>query len=307
MTNNKIFPYKLDPSTDLNGVECVTCKNATVVHIPQLDKLVNEELKHPAKINGFIVILCTRGSVTLDVQMNEYTIHTNEVFVAPSSVVAFKECHDCEIYIFGFTNEFAIEMNIDLMMIMPLTSSLHSQCVIHRIGEQDIEKIHSSFASQHHEYTTTYQSNNPNTEVFREYIIRHMFASMIYRVCQMVAQHNAVAIEPNSPKDRSSDYFKRLIGLLHTYYKTERSVEFYADKMNLTPKHLSRVVRNHSGKSAHQWIDEFVVLEIKNLLKFSDLSIQQISYELNFPNPSFMGQYFKRITGKTPGAYRKEM
>ena len=77
--------------------------------------------------------------------------------------------------------------------------------------------------------------------------------------------------------------------------------------MNLTPKHLSRVVRNYSGKSVHQWIDEFVVLEIKNLLKYSDLSIQQISYELNFPNPSFMGQYFKRITGKTPGEYRKEI
>ena len=307
MTNNKIFPYKLDPSTDLNGVECVICKNAAVIHIPLLDKLVNEELKHPAKINGFMVLLCTRGSVTLNIHMNEYTIRTNDIIVAPSSVVAFKECHDCEIYIFGFTNEFAIEMNIDLRMIMPLTSSLLSQCVIQHISDDDIEKIHSSFKSQHNEYTATYRSNNPNIELFREYIIRHMFASMIYRVCQMVAQHNAVAIETTTTKDRSSDYFKQLISLLHTYYKTERSVEFYAGKMNLTPKHLSRVVRNYSGKSAHQWIDEFVVLEIKNLLKFSDLSIQQISYELNFPNPSFMGQYFKRITGKTPGEYRKEI
>ena len=124
--------------------------------------------------------------------MTEYTIQTNDIIVAPSSVVTFKECHDCEIYIFGFTNEFAIEMNIDLMMIMPLTSSLHSQCVINHIGDEDIEKIHSSFASQLHEYTTTYQNSNPNMEMFREYIIRHMFASMIYRVCQMVAQRNAV-------------------------------------------------------------------------------------------------------------------
>jgi AraC-like DNA-binding protein len=64
-------------------------------------------------------------------------------------------------------------------------------------------------------------------------------------------------------------------------------------------------VRAFSGKSVHRWIDEFVVLEIKNLLRNSDLSIQQISYELNFPNPSFMGQYFKRITGQTPGEYRR--
>ena len=76
--------------------------------------------------------------------------------------------------------------------------------------------------------------------------------------------------------------------------------------MNLTPKHLSRVIRNFTGKSVHQWIDNIVVLEIKNLLRYSDLSIQQISIELNFPNPSFMGQYFKRITGKTPGEFKRE-
>ncbi|MBR0339905.1 MAG: AraC family transcriptional regulator, partial [Alistipes sp.] len=51
--------------------------------------------------------------------------------------------------------------------------------------------------------------------------------------------------------------------------------------------------------------DEFVALEIKNMLRHSKLSIQQISNELNFPNPSFMGQYFKRITGLTPGEYKK--
>ena len=125
-------------------------------------------------------------------------------------------------------------------------------------------------------------------------------------MCEIVAA-NAPEPQPIVTKDRSSEYFERLLRLLSEHYKTERSVEFYADKMNLTPKHLSRVVRNFSGKSVHQWIDNFVVLEIKNLLKHSDMSIQQISYDLNFPNPSFMGQYFKRITGKTPGEYRREI
>ena len=133
-----------------------------------------------------------------------------------------------------------------------------------------------------------------------------MYASMVYRLCEYIATINSVSTQFAS-KDRSSDYFKQLVSLLHEHYRTERSVEFYANQMNLTPKHLSRVVRTYSGKSVHQWIDDFVVLEIKNLLKYSDLSIQQISYELNFPNPSFMGQYFKRITGKTPGEYRREI
>ena len=168
-----------------------------------------------------------------------------------------------------------------------------------------INEIHRSFDALYKEYSQP-ASDNDNLGIFREMFIRHMYAGMIYRVCEFIATTNSINTKP-TPKDRSSDYFKLLTNLLHEYYKTERSVEFYADKMNLTPKHLSRVIRNYSGKSVHQWIDEYVVLEIKNLLKYSDMSIQQISYELNFPNPSFMGQYFKRITGKTPGEYRKEV
>ena len=106
-------------------------------------------------------------------------------------------------------------------------------------------------------------------------------------------------------KDRSSEYFERLMSLLSENYRDQRSVEFYAEKMHISSKHLSRVIRTFTGKSVHQWIDDFVALEIKNLLKYSNMSIQQISYYLNFPNPSFMGQYFKRITGLTPGEYKK--
>lgn len=106
-------------------------------------------------------------------------------------------------------------------------------------------------------------------------------------------------------KDRSSEYFDKLMALLSEHYRDQRNVEFYAEKMHVSSKHLSRVIRSYTGKSVHQWIDEFVALEIKNLLKYSNMSIQQISLALNFPNPSFMGQYFKRITGMTPGEYKR--
>ncbi|MBQ9137669.1 MAG: AraC family transcriptional regulator [Alistipes sp.] len=307
MSNNKIFPYKIDASQHSSDIQYVACKNAAVVHIPLLDKLVEKEMKHPAKINGFVAIICTKGTVTLNIHMNDYTMQTGHMIVAPSSVISFKQCNNCELYIIGFTNEFAIDMNIELRMIMPLVSSLHSQCIMYKIEREDVlNDIPKSFRSLHEEFTAPHNNTGSNSDIFREYAVRHMFAAMVYRICQMVSNINSIETDV-APKDRSSDYFKQLISLLHDHYKTERSVEFYASQMNLTPKHLSRVVRNYSGKSVHQWIDEFVVLEIKNLLKFSDLSIQQISYELNFPNPSFMGQYFKRITGKTPGEYRKEM
>lgn len=305
MVNNELFPYKIDFLEQKEYIEYVACRNAALLHINSLDKHIENSMKYPAKLNGFITIICTRGEVTLSAHMIDYTIKQNDVFIAPTAVVEFKQCKDCEIYIAAFNSDFAANMNIDLQVIMPIISSLHSQCIVHTINNPIlIQSLHSSFTSIYREYSKPIHNNE--VAKFREMGIRHMYAAMIYRLCEFIAQCNEIKTSITQ-KDRSSDYFKQLIHLLHEHYKAERSVEFYANKMGLTPKHLSRVVRTSSGKSVHQWIDEFVVLEIKNLLKFSDMSIQQISYELNFPNPSFMGQYFKRITGKTPGEYRKEI
>ena len=205
----------------------------------------------------------------------------------------------------AFNAEFAVEMNIDIKVVLPIISSLHNSAVLRRLTPEQTAKMSHSFAAIYKEYSEPRYAD-VDISYYREMSMRHMYAAIIYRLWEFIAVVNQIDVATSS-KDRSSDYFKQLVSLLHQHYRTERSVEFYANQMNLTPKHLSRVVRNHSGKSVHQWIDEFVVLEIKNLLKYSDLSIQQISYELNFPNPSFMGQYFKRITGKTPGHYRREL
>ena len=306
MIENELFPYKINYLDEKEGIDYVACKNAALVHIHSLDEHIGREMKYPAKMNGFFAMVCTKGSVTLSVHMKDFTLTENTIIVAPTTVVTFKKSHNCELYIAAFNNDFASEMNINLKLIMPIISSLHKQSIVHNISKPDvIEALKRSFNALYTEYTQSL-SDEANGGLFKEMAIRHMYASMIYRLCEFIATSHSIQTEI-TPKDRSGDYFRQLITLLHEHYKTERSVEFYANKMNLTPKHLSRVVRNYSGKSVHQWIDEFVVLEIKNLLKYSDLSIQQISYELNFPNPSFMGQYFKRITGKTPGEYRKEI
>lgn len=89
------------------------------------------------------------------------------------------------------------------------------------------------------------------------------------------------------------------------HYRKERSVQFYAERLHLTPGYLSTFVKNVSGKTPSEWIDSYVVLEAKALLKSSMLTIQQISNELNFPSQSFFGKFFKRVTGMGPKTYRE--
>jgi AraC-like DNA-binding protein len=75
--------------------------------------------------------------------------------------------------------------------------------------------------------------------------------------------------------------------------------------MSLTPKYFSKKVREASGKSVSQWIDEMVIMEAKAMLKSSNLTVLQISEKLNFPNASFFGSYFKKRTGISPIQYRE--
>lgn len=79
------------------------------------------------------------------------------------------------------------------------------------------------------------------------------------------------------------ELFRRFIALVNQHSKHERSVNFYADKLCLTPHYLSSVIRETSGQTVMQWINQAVILEAKVLLKHSNLLVFQISDELNFP------------------------
>ncbi|MDE5875080.1 MAG: helix-turn-helix domain-containing protein, partial [Muribaculaceae bacterium] len=96
----------------------------------------------------------------------------------------------------------------------------------------------------------------------------------------------------------------KFISLVQQNFKKERFLEFYSSKLEITPKHLSRTMKALTGYSAVEWIERYVILEAKVLLKSTNLSIQQIADELNFPSQSFFGKYFKKNVGMSPKDFR---
>lgn len=103
---------------------------------------------------------------------------------------------------------------------------------------------------------------------------------------------------------RQEEILQQFIKLLFKYHRRERSITFYASKIFLTPKYLSKVIHETSGKSISQWIDEMVIMVAKALLKSSDMTVSEISEELNFATPSLFCRYFKKNTSLTPIQYR---
>ena len=137
---------------------------------------------------------------------------------------------------------------------------------------------------------------------FRKEAIQHLLASLIYYL-EYIAQNS---IELNSAQlTRQEEIFQRFISLVNVYSKKERNVNFYADKLCLTPRYLNTVIRQASQQTVMDWINQSIILEAKVLLKHSNLLVYQVSDELNFPNPSFFSKFFKRMTGMTPHEYQQ--
>ena len=107
-----------------------------------------------------------------------------------------------------------------------------------------------------------------------------------------------------STNRRCDEVTKAFISLVEQHYIEHRELSFYAEKLNLTSKHLSRAVKKASGKSATAWIEKYVILDAITQLLSSSLTIKEIAYELNFPSQSCFGKYFYRIMGVSPLSYR---
>ena len=121
-----------------------------------------------------------------------------------------------------------------------------------------------------------------------------------FELCNIFNNHAPAVTASVKSKSRKEYIFERFYETLVESYQSERSVKFYADQLCLTPKHLSGVVKEVSGKTVGEWIDEFVILEAKALLNSSSMNIQEIADRLSFANQSFFGKYFKHYTGMSP-------
>ena len=109
--------------------------------------------------------------------------------------------------------------------------------------------------------------------------------------------------KPDARKEELADQFFKLI---MEHYKENREVAFYADKLFITSKYLSQIIKEVSGKTAKDWITEYIVLEIKALLKNSTMNIQQIAIKTNFANQSSLGRFFRKHTGMSLLEYRMQ-
>lgn len=117
-------------------------------------------------------------------------------------------------------------------------------------------------------------------------------------------ENNATERAKSHKRERiiTSEFFK----LADLHYKENRKVESYAEMIGISAKHLAHTIFKTSGKHPSDWLEDYVLLESKKLLRSTESTIQEISYDLNFATPSHFSRFFKSRTGMSPKEFRNK-
>lgn len=260
--------------------------------------------KDPCRIDALAVMFCTSGRIRGKINLREYEVTEGMVVVShPMNILQIDYGEDApggeEFTSRGFilSTRFLKDIHLDLKNIIPLYMQIQNESCM-RMREEDIVQLDRYYALM----KESVARGGPHMAETAHGLI----SALIYTFCDalMVSGAEMPVSAVESAKSRRKMFFEQFMTLLDQYHCSERSLKFYADKLFITPKYLSAVIKEVSGRSAAEWVDEFVVLEAKTLLKFSDLSIQEIAYRLNFSTQSFFGKYFKHQTGMSPSEYK---
>jgi AraC family transcriptional activator of pobA len=139
--------------------------------------------------------------------------------------------------------------------------------------------------------------NNP----YRTEISRSALIMLLYEVAGNYDRQHVINRKKQTRKQELNLLFQNLV---FNHYKEHRTVQYYADALFVSPKHLTETVKEVTGKTAGEWIDDAVVLEAKVLLRNHEISVAEVAGQVNFPEQSSFGKYFKKHTGLSPSEYR---
>ena len=211
----------------------------------------------------------------------------------PGTIIqAFDTGEGFESYTLAIDIDFLRELNI------PSANSIHismreNPCVV--LTDEELQSIMEICKMMHRKDSRTQHPYHQQINVLTLTLLCFELAGIYLRDIPVKRQ----------PCTRQDMIFRRFMTLLATDITTSREVKYYADKLCISPKYLTIVTRQMSSRSASDWIIRSAILNAKAKLATTNFTVQQISDQLNFPNPSFFGQYFLRHTGMTPKEYRR--
>ncbi|WDF53878.1 helix-turn-helix domain-containing protein [Mucilaginibacter sp. KACC 22063] len=260
------------------------------------EKQLLELSEYPYRSEGYIIGICTRGTAKVEVNLQIYDARTDAMLLAtPFHVLRIYDASPdflCRFVV--FTKAFLTEHNTNSHFIESFSYFNTSSTPVIYLNDKSAEPLLELYDLIR---KTLQREDHP----YRTEISRNLLTILLYEVAADYEQQHVIIKNKLTRKQELNNLFQDLV---FSRYKEHRNVQYYAEALFVSPKHLTETIKEVTGKTAGEWIDDAVVLEAKVLLRNHDFSVAQIAEEINFPDQSSFGKYFKKQTGLSPSEYR---
>ena len=262
------------------------------------NELTSTERPEYVRLDGIVVILCEEGELTLSIDHRMFTARRNDIVIGvPEAVIGKAEAsHDFKFRGLFMSLEYAFRM-LPVSVRSWNFKVFFDQNPRISLGEAAVGTFNLYYGLLKQKLA---DKQNP----YRSNIVDALMQAFVFEFRSTFERFARLSPRPLSSAE---NIFGDFIDLLSTASPKPRSVAYYADRLNITPKYLSVVCKKVGGKNASKIIDAYVSKDIETLLKSSRKSIKEISNELAFPNTSFFGRYVKKNLGCTPNELRRRL
>lgn len=252
-------------------------------------------LKHASVINGAGLIVCRQGHFTFSLNARQFAAKAGETVFIPeeSHFQVLDESEELQLFIFIYQVEPIRNIIGNSIAAMYLYMQLRAEpCYAWNTGEEEEVLKYMSLLDN-----TLHLENNAFNSQEQELLL----LGLTYRICSIYSRK---LMNPDTAMRHKHETFIRLMQLIEAHYTEERGVEFYADKLCLSPKYISVLSKSVCGFTVQELIFKSIIRKSISLLKNTQKSVQEISDFFNFPNASYFGTFFKKQTGMSPQQYR---
>lgn len=243
--------------------------------------------------DSFLTILCMRGRAIFKVRLHEFEISRGSYMLIrandPFMIVESSEDFHIDVVrvgesAFAMSYDDVLKKRLDLVSIQRPTTKISARktMMFHII----------------HSYLKVLMKER--NDFYRDMILLEYVKLFLYEACHILDDTSSQSNLAKKDRSITNMFFMNV----DKYFKENRKVEFYAQLIGISPKHLAHIVKKTTGKYPSEWLESYVVLESKKLLRSTDESVQNISYDLHFATPSHFVKFFKAKTGMTPKEFR---
>lgn len=262
----------------------------------KLDDLLST-MDSPLQLSSAAFTLCLSGSIRVMIDFREYELNRwNMVAAFPNSlvqVISVSKDFDCVM----------MGAELDLFYDIEIVNKSDFYTTIRENPLVLLQEVEATKVLYYIELLN--KEHQLKSHPFRAEIDNSFLRVILYEIAGVYSRRAPSNVEQT--RSRVDVIFYSFIFELFRSFKQNRNLEYYAQLQQITPSHLSKMVKQASKRSASEWIVEYTILNLKKSLQDVSKSVGEISDEYNFANSSFFAQYFKKYAGMTPREYRMKL